>query len=104
MQRIAFFAPLGQRAEIAAMTWIDIERAGERSAEDFVSRDQRAQTLVDLAILTLAALLHGLHDQQPDADTDQGDDRQADQGREHGLPGAEIESAHWNASRSQRPD
>ncbi|MNV32412.1 hypothetical protein D3C71_1237490 [compost metagenome] len=104
MQRITFFASVGQCAEITAMAWIDVERAGERSAEDFVSGDQRALPLVDLPVLALAALLHGLHDQQPDADADQGDDRQPDQGGEHGLPGAEIESTHWSASRSQRPD
>lgn len=67
-----------------------MQRAGERTAEGLVGGDQRVQALVDLAVLTLAALLHGLHHQQADADADQGDDGQPEQGGEHGLPGAEV--------------
>jgi hypothetical protein len=40
---------------------IDRQRAGERSAQGFIRGNQCAQALVDLPVLPLAALLHGLH-------------------------------------------
>ena len=75
------------------MARIDGEIAGERTAERLVRGDQRLQSLVDLSVLSLAPLLHGVHDEQADADRDQRDDDQAKQRRQHALPGAEVERA-----------
>ena len=89
-QRIVRGIGRGRLAQVAQMARIDVQCAGEGTTEGLVGGDQRAQSLVDLAVLTLAALLHGLHHQQADADAYQGDDGQPEQGGEHGLPGAEV--------------
>jgi hypothetical protein len=57
------------------MRRIDGQFAGERSAQDFVGCDQRPQALVDLTVHALAALLNCEHDQQPDADADEREQR-----------------------------
>src|SRR6185369_1877179 len=48
----------------------------------------------DLPVLAFAPLLNCLHHDEPDADTDQRDDREAEQRREQGGPRAEVEITH----------
>ncbi|MPN04251.1 hypothetical protein SDC9_151487 [bioreactor metagenome] len=44
-----------------------LQRSGERAAQRLVGGDQRLQSPIDLPVLALAALLDGLHEQQPHA-------------------------------------
>src|SRR3546814_16267273 len=81
-------------AQVAQVARIDRQIAGEGAAERLVGRDQYAQPLVDLAIHPLPTLLDRHHDDQPDADADQRDERQPDQRRADALPRGEIQIAH----------
>ena len=81
-------------AQVAQMDRVYRKVAGERPAERLVRRDQAAQPLVDLPVFALVALLHGLHREQADAYSEQGDQHQAEQRRPQRVPGAEIEIAH----------
>ncbi|MCY1238866.1 hypothetical protein D9M72_516250 [compost metagenome] len=80
--------------QVAQVRGIDGQVAGKGTAQRLVRGDQRAQPLVDLPVLAFAALLHGLHDQQPDAHADQRDDGQAHHRGEQALPGTEIQVSH----------
>src|SRR5690606_13299734 len=84
--------------DVAQVTRIDHQIARERPSESLVGGHQGAQPLVDLAVHPLAALLDRHHHHQPDADADQGDEREAEQRRSDALPGGEIEEAHGGDS------
>ena len=66
----------------------------EGAAQHLVGGNQRAQALVDLAVLALAPPLDGLHEHQPDAHRDDRNQHQAHQRGHHRAPGAEIKIAH----------
>lgn len=55
---------------------------------------KRAQSLVDLPVLAVAPLLHRLHDEQANRDANDGNNRDAGETEEHGLPGTEVEITH----------
>ena len=76
------------------MRRIDREIAGERATERLVRGDERAQALIDLAVLALAPLLDRLHRDEPKTHADQRDERQTKQRQQQRLPRAEIDVAH----------
>lgn len=80
------------------MARIDPQLAGERTAQGFVGGDERAQSLVDLAVFALAAALEGLHENQPDTYGDERDEHHSKQSGRQGPPGTEIEIAAHGGS------
>ena len=72
--------------EIAQVARIDQQISGDRSAQRLVGGDQQLQSLIDLAVHPLTPLLHGHHQQQPDADADQREKRHAQKGGQGRLP------------------
>jgi len=90
--------------QIAAVSGIDGQVAGERPTQGLVGGDEGAQALVDLAIHALPALLNRDHRKQADADADQGNDRQAQQGGDESMQRAEIEIAQPDLRKTIRPD
>ena len=82
-----------RRAQVAQMSRIDGERAGEGAAQHLVGGDQSLQPLVDLPVRPLAALLDGHHHDQTHAHADEGEQCEAEQRHEDAVPGAEIEIA-----------
>lgn len=80
--------------QAAQMGRIDRKIPGKRSAQRLVSCDQRAQALVDLAVLALMALLHGLHGEQTDPHAHQGHQYQSKQRWQQRVPGTEISGSN----------
>jgi hypothetical protein len=76
--------------QITTVSGIDAQVARERAAQHLVGGDQGAQTLVDLAIHTLPALLNRDHRKQTDTGADQRNDRKAQKGGSSNLTSAEI--------------
>ncbi len=61
------------------MCGVDGKIARKRSAEGSVRGYQRPQAFVDLPILAFTPLLHGLHDEQANAHSQQRDERETEQ-------------------------
>ena len=64
--------------------------ACEGAAQRLVGRNQRLETLVDLAVFALPALLHGLHEQKAYAHHQAGHQKQPEDRGQQRRPGTEI--------------
>ncbi len=76
--------------QVTTESGIDAQVACERPAQRLIGGDQGAQTLVDLAIYSLPALLNRDHRKQADTDADQSNDCKAQKGGDECLRRAEI--------------
>ena len=77
-------------SEIPQMGRVHRKIASEGTAQSLIGRNQRAQSFVDLAVFSLAALLHRLHREESYADSEEGNHAESEQSRKQRRPGGEV--------------
>jgi hypothetical protein len=80
----------GVAFQIPKVGRIDGEIACKGTAQRLVGGNQCSEAFVNLAVLSLTALLNRLHCEQSNADPDEGNHTQAQQSGKQSLPGSEV--------------